>query len=247
MKIFDNEPSDWIDLQNKVAYIFKSCGYDVKTPMKIKTARGEVEVDVYAYAESLGIRVIVECKLWKRKLSQDIIYSFRSIVNDSGVNKGIIVSKRGFQSGAYNNARFTNIELLTWDEFVDKYQEHYLKSMVRKYQCIKSKLYRLSSDKREYQKYIDQFDTEAQKEVGYLKEKLFQIVLVISPMCTMLQYEMDETIGWNVKYLETLIKEAEESFHKNFNSYYDFFEYINEEIHNITLNIGIIYGIKIPL
>ena len=245
MKIFAKEPSDWIDLQNKVAYIFESCGYTAKSPMKIKTARGEVEVDVYA--ELLDIKVITECKLWERKLSQDIVFSFRSIISDSGVNRGIIVSKRGFQSGAYDNAQFTNIELLTWEDFMNKYQERYLKTMVRKYQCIKSTLYRLASDKWEYQKYIDQLDIEKHKTVNYLKAKLLQIVAVISPMCTMLQFEMDETIGWSVDYLEVLIKKAEELFKMNYYSFYDFFQYINKEIHNITADIGKIYGIKIAL
>lgn len=39
MNIFNENPKNWLDLQNKVAYVLNSCGYTVETPNKIRTAR----------------------------------------------------------------------------------------------------------------------------------------------------------------------------------------------------------------
>ena len=115
MRVFDEEPKDWLDLQNKVAYILSSCDYIVETPKKIKTIRGMVEIDVYA--KSSDSLICCECKNWIRNVSQDTVFSFRTIVNDIGANKGIIIAKRGFQSGSYKACQNTNIILKTWSGF----------------------------------------------------------------------------------------------------------------------------------
>ena len=36
MQIFDKQPNDWKDLQNKVAHVLQVCGYKVETPKKFK-------------------------------------------------------------------------------------------------------------------------------------------------------------------------------------------------------------------
>lgn len=36
MRIFDEEPKNWVDLQNRVAYILSSCDYILETPKKFK-------------------------------------------------------------------------------------------------------------------------------------------------------------------------------------------------------------------
>lgn len=243
MKIFNEEPKDWVDLQDKAAYIFSSCGYIVETPKKLKAIRGDVEIDVYA--ESSDILIICECKYWESKVSQNTIFAFRTIVEDIGANKGIIIAKKGFQSGAYKNIQNTNIELKTWEEFLDLYKNKYLKSFIKKILKIKSKLFRLADNKSEYLKYYDALDKNYRIEANQLRDSLMRIVLQLSPMCTMLQNEEDEEIGWSIEYIDKIILDAEKVFVKNFSAYYDFCEYINSQIYVIVPKIESLYGIKI--
>ena len=129
MNIFSENPKDWLDLQNKVAYILSSCGYIVEIPKKIRTVRGEVEIDVYA--SDSDISIVCECKYWESNIPQNIIFSFRSVVGDIGANKGIVIAKSGFQSGAYENVRNTNIELKTWEDFSEQCVDKYLKTNIK--------------------------------------------------------------------------------------------------------------------
>lgn len=243
MDIFNAKPENWVDLQDKVAYVLKSCGFSVETPRKMSTVRGTVEVDVYA--ECSDMLIICECKYWETKIPQNVILAFRTVVEDIGVNKGIIISKNGFQAGAYKNAKNTNLELRTWEEFLETYKEKYLKSYIKRFFRVKSKLYRVAVDKAEYCKYYDMLDKENQIKVNHLKAYLMRIVLQISPMCTMLQYEQDEEIGWSTDYLDQLILRSEKDFNNKFESYYYFFEFINQAIYETIHKIEAIYGISI--
>jgi restriction system protein len=51
------------------------------------------------------------------------IHAFRSVVNDLGANIGYIISLRGFQSGAFKSSKLTNVELVTWEEFQQRFFE----------------------------------------------------------------------------------------------------------------------------
>lgn len=243
MEIFCEEPKDWVNLQNKVAYILSSCGYDVETPKKVKSARGNVEIDVYA--KDSDILIVCECKYWGSRVPQNIIFSFRTVIEDIGANKGIIIAKKGFQSGAYKSTQNTNIELETWEEFLQQYKDKYLKSQIRKILRIKSRLFRVADDKSEYWKYYDALNENRRREVNILNNNLMRIVLQFSPMCFMLQNEEDEEIGWSTEYIDKIILDAEKVFQERFPAYYDFFEYMNGEINDIVPKIESIYGIKI--
>ncbi len=243
MEIFNEEPIDWIDLQNKVAYIFSKCRYIVETPKKLQTARGEVEVDVYA--KNIDILIVCECKYWESNVPQNIVFSFRTVVEDIGANKGIIIAKKGFQSGAYKSVQNTNIELVIWEDFLIQYKDKYLKSNIKELLKIKSKLFRVADDKSEYLTYYKALDDNKRKEVDVYKNELMKIVLTLSPMCFMLQNEEDREIGWCIEYIDKIISDARETFGETFMTYYEFFEYINKQINIIVSKIETIYGISI--
>jgi hypothetical protein len=46
MLIFDHEPADWAELQDRVAQLFSELGCDVKVCETVKLVRGEKEIDV---------------------------------------------------------------------------------------------------------------------------------------------------------------------------------------------------------
>ena len=57
--------------------------------------------------------IVVECKLWKSRVTKEKVMALKSIVDDLGVDKGIIICEKGFQKGAISAAKKTNIELIT--------------------------------------------------------------------------------------------------------------------------------------
>jgi restriction system protein len=55
-----------------------------------------------------------------------VIHSFRTVVSDIGANIGYIIAPSGFQSGSVNASEFTNIKLVTWEEFQNEFEETWL-------------------------------------------------------------------------------------------------------------------------
>jgi hypothetical protein len=54
----------------------------------------------------------IECKYWKEKVNKDIVMKLAGIIDDSDINKGIIVCKNGFTQDGINYAKFKNIDLV---------------------------------------------------------------------------------------------------------------------------------------
>jgi hypothetical protein len=46
MRIFDHEPSDWVELQDRVAQLFSELDCDVKVGERVELVRGSKEIDV---------------------------------------------------------------------------------------------------------------------------------------------------------------------------------------------------------
>jgi hypothetical protein len=118
-RIFDIEPVTWQELEGMVFQAFQEMGYDASRNHEIATVRGKVRVDVYAVQRSNPIPTIVlcECKHWNKAVDQNVIYSFRSVCADAGAHYGVVISKKGFQSGAVESREHTSIHLLTFAEF----------------------------------------------------------------------------------------------------------------------------------
>ncbi|MEP1080353.1 restriction endonuclease [Leptolyngbya sp. PL-A3] len=122
--IFDREPSTWQELQNFVAQVFTEIGCDAKIEHSLTTVRGSINIDVYVEDKigNLPLIYLCECKHWNSRVPKSIVHSFRSVVSDVGANRGLIISKTGFQAGAFQAAEHSIIELLTWDAF----QKHFM-------------------------------------------------------------------------------------------------------------------------
>ena len=76
------------------------------------------EVDVAAWIERGGheFLIIVECKFHEDRIEQEVVSGMARNVQNSAANKAVLVSKRGFQSGAISQARDAGIELYTLRE-----------------------------------------------------------------------------------------------------------------------------------
>ncbi|ALP35827.1 hypothetical protein ASL14_06235 [Paenibacillus sp. IHB B 3084] len=128
MRILESHPSDWKDLEVKVGKILNASGFIATVNKQIKTVRGRVNVDVYAEdVKSIPKSInLFECKYWSADIPQAVIHSFRTVLNDFGANSGFIIVKNGFQSGAYDAVKNTNVHLLSWNEFQDVFIERWL-------------------------------------------------------------------------------------------------------------------------
>lgn len=129
-------PKNWRQLQNWVADIFSECGFRVHVEKSTTLARGRAAIDVSAVetVKNRDYKVLVECKNWTAKVPQNVVHGFRTVVTDAGANIGYVVSKRGFQSGANSAANFTNVKLVTVEqfqlEFVDQWYSNYFADLI---------------------------------------------------------------------------------------------------------------------
>ena len=127
-------PDTWQSLQTEVGLILEECGFGVEIEKKIQSARGAVEIDVYAEEAVRGRRYAIacECKHWKSRIPQAVVHGFRTVVQEIGANIGYIVSMEGFQSGAVAAGDLTNLKLVTWQEFQDLFEESWFEEFFTK-------------------------------------------------------------------------------------------------------------------
>lgn len=134
LKITNEIPTSWEDLQNKVCKYLNQAGYHAESPKTIDLVRGSVEVDVFVTAkEELLKQFVCECKFWDTPIPKEKIHAFRTVVQDSGSMLGIFISKNGYQKGALEAAYCSNVLLKDWDGFIDLIAEQWLK---RRFQQI---------------------------------------------------------------------------------------------------------------
>ncbi|MPW45211.1 restriction endonuclease [Acinetobacter guerrae] len=113
---------DWYDFQERIAHHFRGLGVQAVTNKTIKGVRTDHDLDIYVTSKYLGtnIKWIVEAKYWQTKIPKEKVLALRTIVDDIGADKGFIISQVGFQSGSKEAALNSNIELLTFDELVQR-------------------------------------------------------------------------------------------------------------------------------
>jgi restriction system protein len=186
MLIEDCEPNTWQELEDWVTRILSEAGFRAQRGRVLETSRGSVNVDVVAFDDAITppMLTLFECKYWKKPVTQTVIHAFRTIVMDSGANAGLIVSRRGFQSGAEAAAQFSNIRLLDWYEFQELYAERWVsKYMNRQVSSALDPLYEYTrlGNSRVSQK-ADALPRPARDEFRRLREKHSAAVTTLTVM-----------------------------------------------------------------
>lgn len=170
--IFNSDPADWKDLQEKVCQVFLEIGCFAETGKTIETVRGEVEIDVYVKDATKKPEMIYfcECKNWNTPVPQTVIHAFQTVVSNYGAHLGYIISKKGFQRGAYNATKNSNVQLLTWTKFQEMYFDTWKSAMFKKlsqsaepfskyYDYLGGPLFpQDSADQREYQRLCNKYN-----------------------------------------------------------------------------------------
>lgn len=107
--------SNWREYQEAVATFFRERGCHAEVEAPIQGARAAHKIDVFVTFRQHGIDVhwAVECKLWKGNVEKGDVLTLKGVVDDIGADRGIIFCESGFQSGARDAARHTNILLIT--------------------------------------------------------------------------------------------------------------------------------------
>ncbi|WP_201788148.1 restriction endonuclease [Paraburkholderia phytofirmans] len=109
------EYANWRQYQEQTAAAFRRLGFTAEVDYTAAGVRARHDIDVYVTftQQSIPCTWVVECKLWATRVPKEKILALKSIVDDLGADRGIIVSEAGFQPGAQDAARGTNITLVT--------------------------------------------------------------------------------------------------------------------------------------
>ncbi|MEN3327849.1 MAG: hypothetical protein V7638_2656 [Acidobacteriota bacterium] len=143
MLIFDHEPADWAELQDRVAQLFSELGCAVKVCETVKLVRGEKEIDVEVRdPQTVPPSVyLCECKFWSTRVPQEVIHSFRTVLSDFGAHRGFIISRSGFQSGAKEAVKNTNLDLLSFEELQSLFFARWRIAMGKRYRPYADRLF----------------------------------------------------------------------------------------------------------
>ena len=102
-------------------------------PFSLRLPRGSVDVDMLADETVNGIvhRTICECKNWRTNVPKKVVHAFRTVIHETGANRGYVISRVGFQTGAIEAAVATNIQLVTFVEFQQIYFDKWINRRIR--------------------------------------------------------------------------------------------------------------------
>src|ERR1017187_8562655 len=95
-------PEQWGELEDLVTAILNEAGLQARRGVSLTRPRGSVDVDVLAEETHDGIvhRILCECKNWRTNVPRELVHAFRTVILDAGANRGYVISRVGFQSGA---------------------------------------------------------------------------------------------------------------------------------------------------
>ncbi len=62
------------------------------------------------------VRTAIECKYWKKRVARNVVSNLITLLEDTSIEKGVVVSREGFTSGAVALAKQRNISLVEMRE-----------------------------------------------------------------------------------------------------------------------------------
>lgn len=121
---------DWKAYENITKYIYEALGKQAGVKIigygsdcKVKGKSGvSHQIDVLT-SHTDGIHeyhTAIECKYWKEKVNKDVVMKLERIIEDAGIEKGVIVSKMGFTEDGFLYAKHKNIGLVELREIEER-------------------------------------------------------------------------------------------------------------------------------
>lgn len=108
----------WKEYQEEAAGYYRELGLSAETDETIVGVRGMHEIDVVVRGYRAGVEFLwlVECKCWNRRVPKAAVLTLSGVMLDVGADRGIVLSRRGFQSGAPAMASRSNVTLTSLEE-----------------------------------------------------------------------------------------------------------------------------------
>jgi hypothetical protein len=103
----------WRTYERVVFELFCSTSHRCEKGVILQGIRCRHQIDVVVDL-SFGTgehRWLIECKSWSRRVGKRDVQAFKGVLDDLGADHGYMFSEKGFQKGAYEVARRTNITL----------------------------------------------------------------------------------------------------------------------------------------
>jgi hypothetical protein len=189
----------WKEYQEKTAEVFRAAGCNAEVEAIVKGVRGEHEIDVYVTFEQYGIRCVwaVECKCWNKNVPKEKVLALQSIVNDIGADRGILISKTGFQSGAIKVSSNSNITLTSLEDLIEDLKENSIKRAIESLEInlIKTLSQLFSLSKRER---TSQYSWKSYYPEGIDGKKVMSLS---SPLCIMQRSFENIKLGVNEYFI----------------------------------------------
>lgn len=121
---------DWKGYENITKYIYETLGREAGVKIighgntcKVKGKSGVLhQIDVLT-SRSHGNRnyqTAIECKYWKKKIDKDVLMKLAGVIEDAGIDKGVVVSKKGFTKDGLLYAKYKNIGLVELREIEER-------------------------------------------------------------------------------------------------------------------------------
>jgi hypothetical protein len=120
--MFETDDLDWKKYEAITKYIYETLGKESGVKIKGYGSSCKVigksgvshQIDVLTtYSDGIHTyQTAIECKYWKDKINKDIVMKVSEIIEDSGINKGVIVSKKGFTEDGISFPKYKNIGLV---------------------------------------------------------------------------------------------------------------------------------------
>lgn len=131
---------DWKEYEQVTRQIYETIGKDKGVTIqchgntcKVKGKSGvEHQIDVLTnHSDGLhSYKTAIECKYWDKNVDKDIVMKVAEIVEDAGLNKGVIVSKNGFTPDCISFAQYKKIGLVELREIEEADWEGRIKTIV---------------------------------------------------------------------------------------------------------------------
>jgi len=130
-----SEKPEWYEFQETICSHFNSIGVRAETNVKIQGVRTSHDIDILVKTKYLGqdLLWLVEAKKWESKVNKLQVLGLRTIVDDVGADRGFIISEKGFQSGAIEAAKNTNIRLITLSQLMIETKELVQSEIIKSY------------------------------------------------------------------------------------------------------------------
>jgi len=96
---------------------------NVKLPGRLSQTQREIDILIEGSIAGYPFRIAIECKRWKQRLDVADVGGFLDKIKDVGIEKGVLVSTKGYSNAAYQRAyndSSINLQVLNFEKLPEK-------------------------------------------------------------------------------------------------------------------------------